>query len=81
MNVAPCFAAFAEQPAGNKTETGLTKQHVESHLTRADGPVRPKIASSPPTGVRRNAATPWNSASRGLAAMPGFLFEPPFAAR
>jgi hypothetical protein len=51
------------------------------HLTRADEPVRPKIASLPPTGVRRNAVAAWNSASRGLAAMPGFLFEPSFAAR
>jgi hypothetical protein len=52
-----------------------------THLTRADEAVRPKIASSPPTGVRHNAATSWNSASRGLAAMSGFLFEPLFAAR
>jgi hypothetical protein len=32
-------------------------------------------------GGERNAATPWNSASRGLAALPEFLFEPPVAAR
>jgi hypothetical protein len=31
--------------------------------------------------VNRDAAPPWNSTSRGLAAMPEFLFEPLFAAR
>jgi hypothetical protein len=31
--------------------------------------------------VKRDAAPPWNSTSRGLAAMPEFLFEPLFAAR